>query len=110
MVANEVKELAKQTGKATEDLGEKIQLIQDSMKEAMEAIGSISYVINQINDISNTIAGGVEEQSVTTQDISRNVAEAARGGRRFRTTWWGLRRSRKTRRAGRVTRWRQRTT
>ena len=79
VVANEVKELAKQTGKATEDLGEKIQLIQGSMKEAMEAIGSISHVINQINDISNTIAGGMEEQSVTTQDISRNVAEAARG-------------------------------
>jgi len=79
VVANEVKELAKQTGKATEDIGEKIQLIQGSTKEAMEAIGSIGHVINQINDISNTIASAVEEQSVTTNDISRNVAEAAKG-------------------------------
>ncbi len=79
VVANEVKELAKQTGKATEDIGEKIQLIQGSTKEAMEAIGSISQVINQINDISNTIANAVEKQSVTTSEISRNVAEAAIG-------------------------------
>jgi len=79
VVANEVKELAKQTGKATEDIGEKIQLIQGSTKEAMEAIGSISHVINQINDISNTIASAVEQQSVTTNEISRNVEEAAKG-------------------------------
>jgi methyl-accepting chemotaxis protein len=79
VVANEVKELAKQTGKATEDISRKIQSIQGSTQEAVEAIGSIGKVINQINDISNTIASAVEEQSVTTNEISRNVAEAARG-------------------------------
>jgi methyl-accepting chemotaxis protein len=79
VVANEVKELAKQTGKATEDISLKIHSIQSSTEEAVEAIGSIGKVINQINDISNTIASAVEEQSATTNEISRNVAEAAKG-------------------------------
>jgi hypothetical protein len=47
---------------------------------AVEAIGQISGVINQINDISNTIASAVEEQTATTSEIARNVAKAARGG------------------------------
>jgi methyl-accepting chemotaxis protein len=79
VVAGEVKELAKQTGKATEDISRKIQSIQGSTQEAVEAIGNITKVINQINDISNTIASAVEEQSATTNEISRNVAEAAKG-------------------------------
>ena len=79
VVANEVKELAKQTGKATEDISEKIQSIQENTQGAVEAIEQIGGVINQINDISNTIASAVEEQSATTNEISRNVAEAARG-------------------------------
>ena len=79
VVANEVKELAKQTGKATEDIAKKIQSIQSSTTAAVDAIENISKVINQINDISNTIASAVEEQSATTNEISRNVAEAARG-------------------------------
>jgi methyl-accepting chemotaxis protein len=79
VVANEVKELAKQTGKATEDISGKIYSIQSSTKEAVEAIASIGKVIDHINDISNTIAGAVEEQSNTTNEISRHMAEAARG-------------------------------
>jgi methyl-accepting chemotaxis protein len=79
VVANEVKELAKQTGKATEDISQKIQSIQGSTEEAVKAIRQIGQVINQINDISNTIASAVEEQSATTNEITRNVAEAARG-------------------------------
>jgi methyl-accepting chemotaxis protein len=79
VVANEVKELAKQTGKATEEISHKIQAIQSSTKDAVEAIAEIGKVIKQINDISNTIASAVEEQSVTTNEISRNVAEAAKG-------------------------------
>jgi len=79
VVANEVKELAKQTGKATEDISQRIQSIQASTQGAVEAIEQIRGVINQINDISNTIASAVEEQSVTTNEISRNVAEAAKG-------------------------------
>ncbi len=79
VVANEVKELAKQTAKATEDISQKITAIQDDTKRAVEAIGSITGVINQINDISSTIATAVEEQSATTNEMSRNVQEAAKG-------------------------------
>jgi methyl-accepting chemotaxis protein len=79
VVANEVKELAKETAKATEDIGQKIEAIQSDTKGAVQAIGEISSVINQVNDISNTIASAVEEQTVTTNEIGRNVAEAARG-------------------------------
>ena len=79
VVANEVKELAKETAKATEDISRKIEAIQTDTKSAVEAIRQISGVISQVNDISNTIASAVEEQTATTNEISRNVAEAAKG-------------------------------
>lgn len=80
VVANEVKELAKETAKATEDISQKIEAIQGDTKGAVSAIAQISNVIAQINDIQNTIASAVEEQSATTNEISRNLAEAAKGG------------------------------
>jgi methyl-accepting chemotaxis protein len=79
VVANEVKELAKQSAKATEDISSKITAIQTDTKGAVEAIASISVVIGKINDISGTIATAVEEQSATTNEMTRNVADAARG-------------------------------
>ncbi len=79
VVANEVKELAKQTAKATEDISRKITAIQTDTKGAVDAIGSITGVIGQINDISGTIATAVEEQSATTNEMTRNVADAAKG-------------------------------
>jgi methyl-accepting chemotaxis protein len=79
VVANEVKELAKETAKATEDISRKIEAIQTDTKAAVDAIASISGVINQINDISGTIATAVEEQNATTNEMSRNVSEAANG-------------------------------
>ena len=79
VVANEVKELAKETAKATEEIGQKIDAIQTDTKGAVQAIGEISGIINQINDISNNIASAVEEQTVTTNEIARNVGEAAKG-------------------------------
>lgn len=78
VVANEVKELAKQTAKATEDISRKIEAIQDDTKGAVGAIGQISEVIRQVNDISNTIATAVEEQNATTNEMARNVGEAAK--------------------------------
>jgi len=78
-VANEVKELAKETAKATEDIGRKIAAIQTDAREAVQAIGQISATIAQVNDIQSSIAGAVEEQAATTNEIGRNVAEAARG-------------------------------
>ena len=79
VVANEVKELAKETAKATEDISQKIEAIQTDTRSAVTAISEISMVINRINDYQNTIASAVEEQTATTNEISRNVAEAARG-------------------------------
>jgi methyl-accepting chemotaxis protein len=79
VVANEVKELAKETAKATEDISRKIEAIQTDTKAAVEAIATISGVINEINGISNTIATAVEEQNATTNEMSRNVSEAAHG-------------------------------
>jgi methyl-accepting chemotaxis protein len=79
VVANEVKELAKKTAKATEDISRKIETIQVDTKAAVESIGTISEVINQINGISNTIATAVEEQNATTNEMARNVSEAAQG-------------------------------
>lgn len=79
VVANEVKELAKETAKATEDISQKIETIQSDTKGAVDAIQQITAIINQINDISNTIASAVEEQTATTNEIARNVGEAAKG-------------------------------
>ncbi len=79
VVANEVKELAKETAKATDDISRKIEAIQTDTKAAVDAIASISEVINQLNGISNTIATAVDEQNATTNEMARNVSEAAHG-------------------------------
>ena len=79
VVANEVKELAKETAKATEDISRKIEAIQGNTKGAVAAIAQIGTVIAQISDIQTTIASAVEEQAATTNEISRNLAEAANG-------------------------------
>jgi methyl-accepting chemotaxis protein len=79
VVANEVKELAKETAKATEYISQKIEAIQSETKMAVDAIAEIGTVINKISDYQNTIASAVEEQTATTNEISRNVTEAARG-------------------------------
>jgi methyl-accepting chemotaxis protein len=79
VVANEVKELAKETAKATEDISQKIESIQGDTKHAVDAIAEINIVIHKINDYQNTIASAVEEQTATTNEINRNITEAARG-------------------------------
>ncbi len=79
VVANEVKELAKQTAKATEDISRKIEAIQGDTKASVQAIGEIGSIITQINDISNSIATAVEEQTVTTNEINRSMSEASKG-------------------------------
>ncbi|SDS11546.1 methyl-accepting chemotaxis protein [Actinoplanes derwentensis] len=77
VVAGEVKELAQQTAKATEEITERIAAIQDSSTSAASAIGEITGVIQQIGDYTTTIASAVEEQTATTGEMSRSVADAA---------------------------------
>ena len=79
VVANEVKELAKETARATEDIGRNIESIQTDTQDAVAAIGHITTIIAQINDISSTIASAVEQQSATTSEMGRSVSESAQG-------------------------------
>jgi methyl-accepting chemotaxis protein len=79
VVANEVKELAKETARATEEIGRKIDAIQGDASHAVDGIRAISEIIRKINQIQTTIAGAVEEQTATTSEMSRNIADAARG-------------------------------
>ncbi|SCX43996.1 methyl-accepting chemotaxis protein [Klenkia marina] len=79
VVANEVKELAQETARATEDIARRVEAIQHDTGGAVEAIGRIGTVIGQINDYQLTIASAVEEQTATTNEMSRSVAEAAGG-------------------------------
>ena len=78
VVANEVKELARQTAKATDEITHKIGNIQTDAQGAMQAIREISAIIKEINDIQTVIAGAVEEQAATTNEISNNTHQAAR--------------------------------
>ncbi|WP_448641841.1 methyl-accepting chemotaxis protein [Geodermatophilus sp. URMC 63] len=77
VVANEVKELAQETARATQDITTRVQAIQTDTEGAVTAIGEISSIIGLINDSQGTIAAAVEEQTATTTEMNRNVAEAA---------------------------------
>ncbi|HZU32814.1 MAG TPA: methyl-accepting chemotaxis protein [Candidatus Angelobacter sp.] len=82
VVAGEVKELARETAKATEDIRRKIEAIQTGTKEAIDGIAEISRIVAQISSIQNTIASAVEEQTSTTNEITNNIggmALAAKG-------------------------------
>ena len=79
VVANEVKELARKTARSSEEISKKVGSIQLDTQHAVEAIGRITTIIRQINDIQTVIAASVEEQSATTSEIGRSVAEAASG-------------------------------
>ena len=80
MVANEVKELAQETAKATEDIARRVEAIQGDTAAAVSAIEEISAIVAQISDRQTTIASAVEEQTATTNEMSRSVQEAAGGG------------------------------
>lgn len=79
VVAGEVKDLAGETGKATDVISTKIAAIQEDTAGAVAAIERISEIINQINDYQSTIAAAVEQQSATTSEMSHSVSEAATG-------------------------------
>ncbi|HVI51970.1 MAG TPA: CHASE3 domain-containing protein [Candidatus Sulfotelmatobacter sp.] len=79
VVASEVKNLANQTGKATEEISQQISAVQTSTNDVVSAIEAIVHRIVEINDIASSIASAVEEQSAATQEIARNVQQAASG-------------------------------
>jgi methyl-accepting chemotaxis protein len=79
VVASEVKELARDTAKATEDIGARIEGMQGDAARAVAAIAEVGKVIEQIDSLQTRIATAVEEQSVTTGEIGRNIAEATTG-------------------------------
>jgi methyl-accepting chemotaxis protein len=79
VVASEVKDLAQETARATEDISRRVDAIQADTAGAVDAIAEISAIIGRINDYQLTIASAVEQQSATTGEITRSVAEAATG-------------------------------
>src|SRR6201999_1928012 len=79
VVASEVKNLAAQTAKATEEISNQIAGVQGATKSSVSAIEGIFTTIGQINEISTTIAAAIEEQTAATAEISRNVEQAAVG-------------------------------
>ena len=79
VVASEVKNLATQTGRATEEITAQITSVQEETERAVHAITGITDVIEKMSAISTAVAASVEEQGAATSDIARNVQEAARG-------------------------------
>ncbi len=79
VVAQEVKSLASQTARATEEISQQILAIQEETTDAVGAIEKIRDVIVEINDISTRIASSVEEQGVSTREIARNIQQVAQG-------------------------------
>ncbi len=83
VVASEVKELARNTARATEEIARRLESIRGESLAAVDAIGNISAVIANINDIQSSIASAVEEQSVTTNEISRVAEQSVAGAQQI---------------------------
>jgi methyl-accepting chemotaxis protein len=79
VVAGEVKDLAQETARATQDISTRVTAIQQDTERAVQVIERISAVITKINDYQTTIAAAVDQQAATTDAISRSAADAASG-------------------------------
>jgi methyl-accepting chemotaxis protein len=90
VVASEVKNLASQTGRATEEIGAQITQIQAATKEAVAAIRGIATTVEEVSAISTTIAAAVEQQGAATAEIARNVQQTATAGREVSTNIAGV--------------------
>ncbi len=90
VVAHEVKNLAGQTGRATEDIAAQISSVQAETQAAVKAIEGISQTIDRINEMATAIAGAVEEQGAATAEIARNVEQASIGTREVATNIAGV--------------------
>jgi len=90
VVAGEVKHLANQTSKATDEISQQISAVQEETRRTVAAIRDIGTVIDKVREISANIASAVEEQGAATREISRNVQEAARGTHAVSTNIGGV--------------------
>lgn len=90
VVAGEVKELAQQTARATEDIVSRVNATQADASSAAAAIGEITEVITRIDGLQATIAAAVEEQSATTSEMVRNVSEVSAGSQEIATNISGI--------------------
>ncbi len=79
VVAGEVGELARETARATEDIARRVEAIQSDSQGAVTAIGQISTIVESINEFQSAIASAVEQQTATTNEMGRNVSDAATG-------------------------------
>jgi methyl-accepting chemotaxis protein len=79
VVASEVKSLAEQTAKATEQISAQITAMQSNTKGTVTAMRGVGETIERINEIAGTIAAAVEQQTAATQEISTNASQAATG-------------------------------
>ncbi|WP_159806101.1 methyl-accepting chemotaxis protein [Cellulomonas citrea] len=96
VVAGEVKDLAQETARATEDIARRVEAIQTDTAGAVAAIEEIAGIIATINDYQLTIASAVEEQTATTNEMSRSVQEAATGSVEIATNITGVAQSAST--------------
>lgn len=80
VVAGEIKELARQTARSADDIGHKIEAIQARTLLSAQSIRNIGEVIQRVHEIANSIASAVEEQTATTNEMGRNLSEAAKSG------------------------------
>ncbi|MEV0901100.1 methyl-accepting chemotaxis protein [Actinoplanes sp. NPDC049802] len=90
VVASEVKDLAQETARATDDISRRVEAIQSDTANAVAAIGEISQIIARINAYQLTIASAVEEQTATTGEMSRSVSDAAQGSTEIAATITGV--------------------
>lgn len=90
VVAGEVKELAQETARATEDIARRVDAIQQDTTGAVDAIARIAEIVQQINDFQLTISSAVEEQTATTNEMSRGINEAATGAGNIATSVSGV--------------------
>ncbi|HYF72631.1 MAG TPA: methyl-accepting chemotaxis protein, partial [Nocardioides sp.] len=86
VVAAEVKDLARQTGEATQDIARRIEGIQADVGQASVAMASISEVVDQVDRMSSTMSSAVEEHSATSAVMTRSMTEAAAGSEEITRT------------------------
>ncbi|MDR7278408.1 methyl-accepting chemotaxis protein [Catenuloplanes atrovinosus] len=86
VVAGEVKELAQETARATEDVTARVSAIDADTAKAVQAIEAITATITRVNDFQNAIAAAVEEQAATTNEMARNIGEVAQGSEQIAAT------------------------